>query len=396
MIESEFPYEDSRQALHEIQAFFKSHEDTLQSLAPSSDPATVAQACRVSLLAIYKYLPILGFILRSTNVRNAFEVFGPFVRLCGDILEPGIEPRKRATRLLLSSEWDYSPFIFQNLGVLPDFVLIGLPAPESANPLLLPVAGHELGHSIWAKQSFGPKFHGPVAAELSSAIESKLPEFNATFGLTTKPGSVDADLTAIEAWIPAAQWCLSQCEETFCDFVGLRIFGESYLKAFAYLLAPSFGTRSKTYPSMAARTTNLMNAATELKVAFPPDYAQLFENESAPKLSKADKFRLDISDRALEKLIPVLLTEAKQFIDTAKIPDRNSEDINRILQRFALVVPAEQCASVADVLNAGWMAQEDADFWKDEAGIQQRKNDVLKELVLKNLELFEIEQMLKS
>ena len=396
MLESEFPYEDSKQALIELRSVFKDHHDTLNNFIPSSDPATVLQACRVALVALYRYLPVLGFILRSTNVRNAFEVFGPFVRLCGDILEPDVEPAKRATRLLLSSEWDYSPFIFQNLGVLSNFVLIGLPAPESANPLLLPVAGHELGHSIWVKRSCRASFQGPVAAEVSDAIEGRLTEFNTTFGLSIKPGTVMTDLSAIESWIPAAQWCLAQCEETFCDFVGIRIFGESYLKAFAYLLAPSFGTRSKNYPSMAARTTNLLKAAGDLGVSCPPDYAELFENEPSPKLSSSDKFRLDIADRALDRLVPILLAEARQFIDSAKIPDRNAAEVDRILDRFAQVVPAARCASVADILSAAWKAQEDATFWAAETGIQQRKDEVLKELALKNLEVFEIEQMQRT
>ena len=37
----------------------------------------------------------------------------------------------------------------------------------------------------------------------------------------------------------AIEWCKSQAEETFCDFVGLRLFGASYLKAFSYLASPS-------------------------------------------------------------------------------------------------------------------------------------------------------------
>ena len=33
--------------------------------------------CGEALLGLFSYLPLLGFILRSTNVRNAFEVYGP-------------------------------------------------------------------------------------------------------------------------------------------------------------------------------------------------------------------------------------------------------------------------------------------------------------------------------
>ena len=63
----------------------------------------------------------------------------------------GNDPANRETRLILSSEWDYSPFMYDQITDLPSFVFIGLPACESANPLLLPLAGHELGHSVWVK-----------------------------------------------------------------------------------------------------------------------------------------------------------------------------------------------------------------------------------------------------
>ena len=123
----------------------------LQQFDDSSNPEVVKQQCALGLRALFIYLPLSGFILRSTNNRNAFEVHGPLLRLAGSILEPGVIKKDFKTRLLLSSEWDYSPLLAL-YPALPDFVLIGLPAPESANPLLLPLAGHELGHLVWMKQ----------------------------------------------------------------------------------------------------------------------------------------------------------------------------------------------------------------------------------------------------
>src|SRR5207247_1253486 len=95
-------------------------------------PDVSKQACRLTLDDLFTYLPFLGFILRSTNVRNAFEFLGPFRRLAGEVLEPQVTPDKRETKLLFSSEWDYTPFTYFSVPQLRRYVLIGLPAPESA------------------------------------------------------------------------------------------------------------------------------------------------------------------------------------------------------------------------------------------------------------------------
>ena len=41
--------------------------------------------------------------------------------------------------------------MYGSVNNLPGFVFIGLPAPESANPFLIPLGGHELGHSAWTQ-----------------------------------------------------------------------------------------------------------------------------------------------------------------------------------------------------------------------------------------------------
>jgi hypothetical protein len=46
---------------------------------------------------------VLGIILRSTNPRNSFEIFDPLLRIAKDLLN-------RQTMLILSSEWEFSPF----------------------------------------------------------------------------------------------------------------------------------------------------------------------------------------------------------------------------------------------------------------------------------------------
>ncbi len=110
--ESEFPYEQSAKGLEELRKIFQYKLERLKCLDKLSDPATVKQECARALRALTDYLPILGIMLRSTHVRNAFEIYGPLLRLARLILDrPGPSfPVK--TQLVISSGWDYSPFIY--------------------------------------------------------------------------------------------------------------------------------------------------------------------------------------------------------------------------------------------------------------------------------------------
>ena len=58
------------------------------------------------------------------------------------------------------------------------------------------------------------------------------------------------------------------------------------------------------------------------------------------------------------------------------------------------MVPAEDCKTMADILNAAWLANDDETLYNEPPALKDRKSEVLKELCLKNLEVFEIEQRL--
>jgi len=74
---SEFPYAHSEHALELIEHWFSGYLTQLGKLTAGSDASTVRAACAAELTGLFEYLPLLGFILRSTNPRNAFEFHGP-------------------------------------------------------------------------------------------------------------------------------------------------------------------------------------------------------------------------------------------------------------------------------------------------------------------------------
>ena len=394
----EFPYKGSDQAREKVEQVFNARLALLNTLNDQSDPGLIRQTCSLGLRDVTIYLPLLGFIVRSTNVRNSFEVFRPLLRMARAILEPTIPKGQQQTQLIVSSEWMYSPFVFREVPGLLGFVLIGLPAAESANPLLIPLAGHELGHSVWASNNSGVRaVLGPAAVgEILSVIRSRWPEYQQAFpNIPITPAQLDQDIAAIRSWEPAAVWALEQTEETFCDFLGIRLFGTSYLEAFAYLLAPVIpGYRAFGYPNTLARVGNLVTAAGTYNATVPANYQAQFEDKQIPTLPPHSVFLLSVADQALSNLLNTIIQEAERIVAASGIPASNPGQVDRIYARFTLVVPAEKCLCLADILNAAWKAFRDNIFWQGDPQIGDKKDEILKELVLKNIELFEIQEIL--
>jgi hypothetical protein len=171
--EIDFPYAHSKAALLDLKQYFGDRATALNRLDAGSDRAIVRQHCTLVLRDFFNYLPLLGFVLRSTNVRNAFETFRPLLRMARQVLEPDTKEESRSTKLLISSEWDYSPLTYPTIPNLPGFVFIGFPAPESGNPLVIPLAGHELGHAVWIREHLANKYRPLISKAVVEAVQRR-------------------------------------------------------------------------------------------------------------------------------------------------------------------------------------------------------------------------------
>jgi hypothetical protein len=228
--ESEFPYEQSKASLDEFRTIFKNKLERLNQLDGESDPDIVRQECALASYALSLYLPMLGIVLRSTQVRNAFEVYRPLLRMARNVLDPNPVADADLIQLVLSSGWDYSPYIFPEIPELPGYALIEFPAPESANPLLLPLAGHELGHSLWIKGNLNDIFWPLIDTATRDYLTVHMDDFKRTCRLpdTTQAADLSTDTDTIDAYAQSESWLTSQAEESFCDFVGLKLLVVSY------------------------------------------------------------------------------------------------------------------------------------------------------------------------
>jgi hypothetical protein len=397
LLQSEFPYEQSKKALLRLRDLFTSKLARLERFDEKTNKDVVKEECMRAVTAVFDYLPILGFLLRSTNVRNAFETFHPLLRLSRQVLEPEKRDSCRSTQLILSSEWDYSPLVYSEIQNLPGFVLIGFPAQESENPLVIPLAGHELAHSVWLKRGLDNAFRSPINQHIISGIMRRRDDYKGLFpGVSLQTGADLWNEDALLTWQQAALWALRQAQETFCDFLGLRIFGRSYLCAFAYLLAPKLsGRRSPVYPSMLTRVRNLVAAARTYSLDQPARYEELFADDVQPELQEADSFRLSLADAAVAALVEDLLAKASEIVCQAKIAQSCPDEVKRVVTCLQRAAPAEHIVSLSDILNAAWAIYEDPALWEDVPQVQgneEKKERTLKELILKNIEVFEYEE----
>jgi hypothetical protein len=382
--DNDFPHPHSREALDLISQVIETRKGALDGLSPANSPDVIRNACAEAFVQILSYHPLLGFILRSTNIRNSFEVYRPILNLSRLILG-------NDTKLILSSEWEYSPFVYNPIADLPSFVLMGLPASESGNPLLTPLAGHELGHTTWQKKQVSAKYSATLADRMYKQIEDKWPDYQHLF--TCNRNELRGDLFAARKLGNYHYLALKQAEESFCDFIGIRIFSESYLHAFAYLVAPgSAQMRQDKYPKIMTRVQNMVSAAQQYGTVCPADYAASYSDE-LDSTNHDHKLLMAVTDHAVSTVINDLIQEANTIVEAAGVSARDEALIQRAHNSFKLLVPASGMVSLANILNAGWIAYNDTGLWVDNEEVKKDRNHILYDIVLKSIEVLEFESI---
>jgi len=375
----DFPYGHTQDALNLIEQAVKVQKDILNKTGhpPANTPAQIQKNCSTSLQLIWHYLPFLGFILRSTDVKNAFEVYGPLLRIARGLLGPDVV-------LVVSSEWDFSPYVYKEIPQLPNLVMIGMPASEAGNPLLLPLAGHELGHAVWSRNNVLDAVNPALEASILQQMHSNWSDVSRYLKLST--GTNLKDLSNLKYWSQALLWAQQQAEETFCDFLGLRIFGESFTEAHLYLLTPSVGSRSPEYPSLTSRAANMRTAAISMGINMRPDYVQLFVDQPSA-LSDLPQYWCRLADNAAQSVVSQLVESADMISTAASIPLCSYARKQKAFDCYRRTVPAYEIGTLSDILNAGWDAAIDENVLRDNS----KKDELLRELILKSIEVLEIE-----
>lgn len=378
-----YPYEGPEAAVRELSLVVDRLESTIErAMHPLRHAGTARQACEAAHHALRTYLPLLGFLLRSTNTRNAFEVCGPLQRLISQFLS--------GRKLVLSSEWQFAPFTedYQGFG---NFVFIGFPASEANNPLLFPLAAHEFGHPVWRGR----------AARFRREIETWLQA-------NPRGPSESTTIPDADRWV--AEWAARKLEEAFCDCLAVRVFGESFLHAAAYMLASRPSQKSDgegRYLGMKERVGLFVRAATKYEIPTPSDYAVQFESDPYGDLfAPPTDYDMERAERCALAFADDMISEAKAVTESAtpayELPLETQ--VNDISRAFELRVPPSDPASLAAILNAAWRRYLDIHPRWDtgeppnavEFAARRRSTRELHELVLKTIEVFEYRQLLRE
>ena len=371
---SDFPHSDAREALAFIKQHFVIRQNALRDLPPSVSEEVAREICTNTTVFLARYTEVLGFILRSTNVRNAFELHFPLKRLVQQVISS-------KARLVMSSEWNFVPFTYpMNLDLLPDFVLVGGPAPESGNTLIVPLAGHEIGHSAWRSRRVKDKIQPDLTKAVDDAIAANSSERDIILKDLEARGLNLSHLQNV-----CLRTALRQLEEVFCDLFGLYVFGQAYLYAYEYFLAPGGGARAIGYPSATDRVQYLLDAAGKLKLEVDSNLFAGWQPSSAR--GGSDGQVLVFADAAVARSMPALHRVTFRLLRSRRVQTNRADVVARVMAAFQAHVPDGEGASLAEIVTAGWK------YLRAARGLSSDKErpeyDMLNELMLKSIEVSE-------
>jgi hypothetical protein len=231
-----------------------------------------------------------------------------------------------------------------------------------------------------------------LQAALTDAYTARWPDFQKTFGVAKPATELLNDLFLRSIWTQSYKLAARQIEELFCDVIGLRLFGESFLYSFIYLISPYIGDRAPHYPALAARVQILLEAAKRFVIDVPDGFSSYFSDP--PKtLNSGDKFILDMGDAASNALAPDLIAAVEAHIASTKMVLPNNAERDRIVKHFCALSPASNVRSLGDIVNAGWKIRLDWTMWSGFDFNAKTRVEVLNDLVFKTMEVSEFESL---
>jgi hypothetical protein len=267
-----------------------------------------------------------------------------------------------------------------------------MPASESSNALIVPSAGHELGHTVWRIKGLYSQFEERLKDCVVKYYRDNWPSFKSIFGDHPDPAKLTTDMLLISYWTPAFKLASRQSEECFCDFLGIRLFGDSFLHSFEYLIAPNLGqTRAPFYPPLVKRAKYMVQCATALGFSPQEDFPSRF-SETHFRSNQREKFVLEAGDAATEQLVPELIRSADLIPNESEVPGCSLDLTSSVYESFKNVEPAfGTSATFQDIVNAAWKVYLTPDLWPEKLVPPGRKFEVLSELALKSIEVLEFQ-----
>jgi hypothetical protein len=362
---------------------------------PGQSSLIAKNYCRVALEQLAETIPLVGFVDRSAEVDGPVEFHDPFSRIVRALL--GDE-----AKLILSSMWNFSPYTITYPDEVPkhveNFVYVSFSVSESDNSILTPLAAHELGHNIWKKENISPTLKSKVGAEVVQLIQTTYAKKWASFA---GPIASAGDLVGQVAWQPAHLWAMKQLEESFCDFIGLFLFGPSYLYAFAHFISPGLNAGEPKYPQAYERFSALREEALKHWAVDDAFSEALFDAAvRPPELDNnlTREFLLQLADDTRRNLLGEITDLAYRIIKDADLL-YESVGTDKLISQLDEGVPCAGAATLMEIVNAGWVVFISR-FYRATGSSNwgfpiAETPKVLNELILKSFEIHDIEQRLE-
>ncbi|MCZ7930342.1 hypothetical protein [Agrobacterium pusense] len=379
LLDTDWAYGDASDALRSICAELVETRDDLVALDDDADPKLLNQYRLASLRTVAELTGFVGFIIRSSDVRNSFEIYHPIKVVGSALLGDKI-------KLIIGSEWNYNPFIYPLPStVLLDFILVGLPASEAQNVLLLPVAGHELGHAVWRRTPILLQMTSVIRKKVTAEFSRKWKDVKEHFPPGMTPENIETDLIALEVLRKTTEIALRQCEEVFCDLLGFWIFGDAFLHAFEYLLSPDTSRRvSEFYPPNKIRAQHLAKAGVSWGSKYAPELSSVFVEPEQPK-----DYSARIAQEVTKDMVSLLTKEVEDLCASKGLSRPTDKGIKAAENQFRAISPAFTGQTAAEALVAAWNIRLDLNDWHVPGVVGDRKLSILNDLVLKSFEVGE-------
>jgi hypothetical protein len=118
----------------------------------------------------------------------------------------------------------------------------------------------------------------------------------------------------------SVDFAVFHAEEIFCDLFAYAIFGESYVYAFSYILAPGSGAiRRSRYPTYRTRLSSIREVAYGEGVVTLPDDANL---NFSPEIEQSDSRERFVVQMAESGIIQALWYNISKIIADGKFLDQ--------------------------------------------------------------------------
>jgi hypothetical protein len=362
-------------------------ERSIHTVSAAEHDTALLVACTDAVNSLRSILiPMLGMIVRASNLRLAFELYYPLRRMTWALFG-------EKTALLLASNWNYYPDT--HVGHTFPLVIIGLPAIDSSNALIVPLAGHEFGHNLWDDQGLSSEFDSRVNEALRQVCQR-----DEAGGLLTEMlgkshleanGQPRWDSLEVKSFVSTLTSVVSaQLEEHFCDALALRLFAESYLKALCYLCVPGPQGRDDRYPPLTDRLRHLQQFAREIRVDWcVSELACTIGIERSTVRGRLVRLLVDT-------LAPAVQRCARRLATDRRMPLRNRNRVDQISRQFRNLVPVGGKQTLTDIINAAWQVSDDLETARSLKFEPERWRELVNQMALKTCEVTEYHERLDS